>query len=415
MLSKVLIGLVGLLAAVLLVTAGFLGRDVYDRQFGQPSRIAQAPAAAAADAKTSHPFGILGEVAQILGEDFVEPDKAKADALFQGAVEGLFGKLEDSHSTYISPEDYALQKSDFEGSFEGIGATVSKQGEWLVITNPLPNTPAEKAGVKAGDTILAVDGESAQGWTVEQGVSRIRGPVGKIVKLKLRHPDGKEEELSIQRGKITQASVSTTPPTSGGKLTDASGAEVTDYAYIMIRSFTKSTPDEVQQALEAANNAKAKGIILDMRSNPGGLLNETIKIADMFLDKGEIISQVDRGGAIQTASAKSGTVTNLSVVVLQDQFSASGAEVLAAAIKENNRGQVIGTRSFGKGTVNHLRELSNGGAVYVSIARWLTPARNQIEGQGVQPNIEVNPTQDDIQARRDIWVHRAIELLRTGR
>ena len=179
--------------------------------------------------------------------------------------------------------------------------------------------------------------------------------------------------------------MSTTPP--GGKILDRTGAEVTDYAYIQIRSFTRTTPDEVQKALDAARASSAKGVILDVRSNPGGLLSQTVQIADLFLDKGDIVTQVDRDGGSQTYSAKPGVATTLPIVVLQDQFSASGAELLAAALKENDRAKVIGTRSFGKGTVNHIVELSNGGAVYVSIARWLTPARNQIEAQGVQPNI----------------------------
>ncbi len=174
-------------------------------------------------------------------------------------------------------------------------------------------------------------------------------------------------------------------------------------------------PDEVKAAIEDAKKRDARGLILDVRGNPGGLLSETIQVVDMLLDKGNIVTQVDRSGAEQTAAATAGVLTDLPVVVLQDQFSASGAELLAAAVKENNRGTVVGTRSFGKGTVNHLRELSNGGAVYVSIARWLTPARNQIEAQGVRPNVEVSPTQEDIQARRDIWMHRAVEVLRAAR
>ena len=337
-------------------------------------------------------------------------DKAKAGTLRDGAIQGIFEALNDPHSTYIDPQNYALQKSNFDGAFEGIGATVSKQDDWLVIVTPLPNTPAEKAGLKPGDQILTVDGESAKGWTIEQGVGRIRGKSGTSVKLGIKHTDGKEETLSIQRASVKQVSVSTTPPT--GKITDSTGKEVTDYAYIQIRSLTKTTPDELKTAIEAATKSGAKGIILDVRGNPGGLLKETIDIADMFLDKGEIVTQVDRAGGSVTASAKPGTLTNLPLVMLQDQFSASGAELLAAAIKENQRGTIIGTRSFGKGTVNHLRELSNGGAVYVSIARWLTPARNQIEAQGVQPNVLVAPTQEDITARRDIWVFRAIDTLR---
>jgi len=405
---KVLYGVLGTLIAVALVATGFVGRELVT---DLASRRGAGPSAVSADASNVD-FGILAEITKVLGEDYVEPDRAKPAALRDGAIQGIFEALDDPHSTYISPDDYALQKHDFEGAFEGIGATVAKQDDWLVIVQPLPNTPAEKAGVKAGDLILAVDGDSARGWTVEQGVLRIRGPVGKPVKILVRHPDGKEEELTITRASIKQASVSLVPP--GGKVTDASGAEVTDYAYIHIRSFTRTTPDEVKKAIEDANKSGAKGIILDVRSNPGGLLRETIEIADMLLDKGEIVTEVDRSGSRKTASATSGVLTSLPLVVLQDEFSASGAELLAAAIKENDRGTVIGTRSFGKGTVNHLRELSNGGAVYVSIARWLTPAHNQIEAQGVQPNVLVAPTQEDIQARRDIWVHRAVEVLRSA-
>ena len=415
MLNKVLIGVATTLVGVLLIAVGFMGRMAVDRLNGStvPAATASSKADAANAAAVDKDFGILSEIAKVLGEDFVEADKAKAGTLRDGAIQGLFEALKDPHSTYISPEDYALQKNDFEGAFEGIGATVSKQDEWLVIVTPLPNTPAEKAGLKPGDQILTVDGDSAKGWTIEQGVGRIRGKAGTSVKLGIKHTDGKEETLSIQRASVKQVSVSTTPPT--GKITDSAGKDVTDYAYIQIRSFTKTTPDEVKTAIEAANKSGAKGIILDVRGNPGGLLKETIDIADMFLDKGEIVTQVDRAGGSVTASAKQGTLTNLPLVMLQDQFSASGAELLAAAIKENQRGTIIGTRSFGKGTVNHLRELSNGGAVYVSIARWLTPARNQIEAQGVQPNVLVAPTQEDITARRDLWMFRAIDTLRAAK
>ncbi|MDA0301641.1 MAG: S41 family peptidase, partial [Chloroflexi bacterium] len=369
MLIKVLYGVVGTLIAVLLVAVGFLGRVITEPEGARAvDSVAQANAAV-----VDQEFGILGEIAKVLGEDYVESDRAKAEVLLDGALNGIFETLNDPHSAYITPDDYALQRSDFEGAFEGIGATVAKQDDWLVIVQPLPNTPAEKAGLKPGDIILSVDGDSAQGWTVEQGVLRIRGKVGTTVKIGIRHADGKEEVVSIARASIKQSSVSTTPP--GGKVTDASGAEVTDYAYIQIRSFTRTTPDEVKAAIEEAKKRNARGLILDVRGNPGGLLSETIQIADMLLDKGGIVIQVDRAGTEQTASATAGVLTDLPVVVLQDQFSASGAELLAAAVKENNRGTVVGTRSFGKGTVNYLRELSNGGAVYVSIARWLTPAR----------------------------------------
>jgi carboxyl-terminal processing protease len=226
------------------------------------------------------------------------------------------------------------------------------------------------------------------------------------VELRIRHSDGTEELISIVRDEIQVASVSTTA------ITDADGNEVTDIGYVYISQFTRRSPDELRQIVEDFEAAGVTGIILDVRLNPGGLLLETTQVADMFLDEGTIVVQVDRDGDEQVASASPGQVTELPIVILQDEFSASGSELLAAALQENDRAIVIGTNSFGKGTVNHVRELSNGGAVYVSIARWLTPDRNQIEGRGVIPDIEVAFTAEDIAAERDIQAIRAIEYLR---
>ena len=153
-------------------------------------------------------------------------------------------------------------------------------------------------------------------------------------------------------------------------------------------------------------------MIIDVRGNPGGLLVETALTADMFLDGGTILVQVDRDGSESIFNARPGMVTELPVAIVQDEFSASGSELLAAALQENGRGIVVGSNSFGKGTVNHARDLSNGGAVYVSIARWLTPDRNLIEGRGVIPDIEIMLTIEDIEAQRDIAIYRAIDALR---
>lgn len=193
---------------------------------------------------------------------------------------------------------------------------------------------------------------------------------------------------------------------------DASGEQVEDIGYIAIRSFTQLTPDELGDAISAAADRGVKGLILDVRSNPGGLLAETAEIADMLLDNGLIVIQVNRSGREDVIEARPGQVTELPIVVVQDQFSASGAELLAAALQENGRATVVGSHSFGKGTVNHARQLSNGGAVYVSIARWLTPERNQIEGRGVIPDVEVTLTPEDVEQRRDVALYRAIDVLR---
>ena len=389
----------------MLVAVGVLGHVAFQRITGAGDTSGGARQVAAKPIDVA----LLGEVISILKQDFVEADRIDSEVMLQGAIEGVFKQLNDPHSTYISPEDYALSRGDFSGTFQGIGATIQQVGDYVVIQRPLPGTPAEKAGLKAGDQLLAVDGEDSKGWSVQKTVTRIRGRRGTTVELQIRHPDGKQESYKIVRDEVLVASVD-----GSTVIKDATGAEVTDLGYIRIRMFTARSPKELQDAVQAAVAKGAKGLILDVRQNPGGLLKETAEIADFFLDRGTIVSQVDRDGKRQSASAAAGQISTLPIVVVQDEASASGSEVLAAALQQNGRAAVVGTRSFGKGTVNHLRDLSNGGAVYVSIARWLTPGGDQIEGRGVTPDYPVTATPEDIEARRDVTVFRAIDLLRSG-
>ena len=408
---NILLGIIATLIGVMLVALGFLGRLATEPDGGtsnvSTNLLADAGSEAPA-ASSEADFLILDEILRVLEQDFVDADRVDAEYLHSAAINGLFDALGDPHSTYIDPTTYQLSRDDFSGAFQGIGATVEKPegSDFVVIVRPLPETPAEAAGIRSGDQILEVDGESAEGWTVDEAVLRIRGPQGTSVELRIRHSDGTEELISIVRDEIQVASVSTTA------ITDADGNEVTDIGFVYISQFTRRSPDELRQIVEDFEAAGVTGIILDVRLNPGGLLLETTQVADMFLDEGTIVVQVDRDGDEQVASASPGQVTELPIVILQDEFSASGSELLAAALQENDRAIVIGTNSFGKGTVNHVRELSNGGAVYVSIARWLTPDRNQIEGRGVIPDIEVAFTAEDIAAERDIQAIRAIEYLR---
>lgn len=408
-LQTLLIGALTFVIAVLLVGVGFLGRIVTEPD-AEPASPAAAETAADDGAEGDVSPRTIAEIIDVLEEDYVEPDRIQEEFLYEGAIEGLFQALGDPHSTYIDPDTYAVGRNDFSGAFSGIGATVSTDGQHVVIVSPIPGTPAEEAGLLAGDVILAVDGEDAQGWSVEEAVLRIRGPRGSTVDLRVRHPDGTEEELTIVRDEILVSSVDSNPP--GGALQDADGEAVDDLAYIHIRSFTRRTPDELTAAVEQAVARGAEGLILDVRGNPGGLLVETAQVADFFLDAGIILVQVDRGGEERVFEAREGMLTDLPIVVVQDEFSASGSEVLAAALGENDRATIVGATSFGKGTVNNVRELSNGGAVYVSVARWLTPERNQIEGRGIEPDIDVELTADDIEQRRDIALYRAIEVLR---
>ena len=404
---NVLLGAIVALIGGLLVAAGFLVALVLD-----PAEEAAvvAPAATAAPAtpgvrSEEVDFGVLDEILGILDDEFVEPDRINDVQLYEGAINGLFNSLNDPHSTYIDPTTYAISRTDLSGTFQGIGATVSRQEEHIVIVQPFLGSPAEQAGVRAGDIILEVNGESAVGWTVDRAVLTIRGPRGTTVTLTVRHSDGTEEVIEIVRDRIEVDSISRIPP--GGVLRDADGDEVTDLGYIRI------APGELEEMIEDLEDDGVRGLIIDVRGNPGGLLTETVEVTDLFLDEGVIIVQVDREGNERIAEARPGQVTQLPIVIVQDEQSASGSELLAVALQEHGRATIVGARSFGKGTVNSVRELSDGGAIYVSIARYLSPDRNQIEGLGVTPDVPVELTPEDIEAQRDVFVYRAIDVLRS--
>jgi carboxyl-terminal processing protease len=401
-LTKILIGLAGaLLIVIIALGAFFLGRD---------SKSSAHTASSTQAGSNNFDYSILNEVRQILGKDYVKQENLDDQSLFEAAVNGMLGILNDKGTYYMTPEDFKTDTT-LTGSFEGIGATVSSQNNEIVIVSPIKDTAAEKAGLKSGDVILAVDGESTKGWTVEKTVLRIRGPRGSQVTITIRHDDGKTEDYKLTRQTVQVESVTTSPP--GGTLKDSSGAVVNGIGYIQIREFSRRTAQELEAAARDQVNKGAKALILDVRSNPGGLLQTTINAADLFLDSGNIVIQRDASGKETPYAARNGQIApNIPIVLVQNRFSASASEVLAAALHDNNRATIVGEKSFGKGTVNTARELENGGALYVSIAHWLTPNGALIDNVGVRPDIEVIPSDEDIDARRDVQLARAVDVLR---
>ncbi len=354
-------------------------------------------------------FDILDEIYGIIGEDFVEQDSVDPEILRQGAIDGALSALDDPHTIYIDPETYALGIDIVTGQFEGIGARVEEDpisGE-IVIVAPFRDSPADKAGIRAGDVILTVDGESTVGWTVGEAVRAIRGPQGTEVTLGVLHENGGSEDITITRGVIT------VPTVFSHEVEDADDNLVNDIAYVELQQMTDEAVGDLEDMLQEIEDKGYKGLILDLRRNPGGGLSATVEIADLFLDSGVILTQVDRDGNETVEKAGGGDVgEEIPLVLLVGSGSASGAEVLAAAVRDNDRAVLIGSTTFGKGSVNHLRELSDGGALYITIARWLTPNGEQIEAIGLQPDIEVVPTDEDIELGRDVQLFEAIDYLR---
>lgn len=403
-----LAALLGALLLALVFTLGYVanGNDGSATAQGQDGQ-----QEAAGPSSDDINFNTLAQILDILKRDYVNRENLDDQALYEAAVRGLLDTLDDTGTFYVDPSSYQVSVGP-TGSFDGIGATVSQQGSDIVIVAPIKNSPAEEAGIQSGDVIVSVNGESTQGWTVDQAVLKIRGPQGTQVTLSLRHADGTTEEVTITRDEIKVESVTTSPP--GGALQNADGSEATDLAYIHISEFSASTPQELEAALSEAVASDKKGLVLDLRNNPGGLLRETVDSADLFLNSGTILIEQDRDGTEQVYSAREGgAATDIPVVILMNQYSASGAEVLAASLKDNGRATIVGEKSFGKGTVNIARDLRDGGALFVTIARWLTPAGVQIDEVGITPDIEVvfTPGVDD--ASTDPQLARAIEQLHT--
>ncbi|HMO94477.1 MAG TPA: S41 family peptidase [Tepidiformaceae bacterium] len=368
---------------------------------------------------------IIDEIVDLLKSQYVDRAVLSDEMLRQAAIDGIITALNDSHTEYLTPAELANGALSLDSSYDGIGATVSDATGEVTIIAPFRDSPAERAGIRPGDVILEVDGQSIAGWTQTQAVQIIRGPQGTQVTLKVRHTDGTEEVITITRGNIPLESVflepnlEIIPGESGTAIVDRNGNPVTDIAYVAITQFHDRTLQELRTKLANIESQGYRGLIVDVRSNPGGLLSATVDVTDEFLSSGTIISQVDANGESRSWTAgRGGLAVNIPIVVLQDGGSASGSEVFAAALQENGRATVIGVRSFGKGTVNRLEPLTGCkdpagcGALYLSVARWITPNGNQIEGLGVRPDIEVPMTFDDYIEKGDVQMFAAIDYLR---
>jgi len=360
----------------------------------QPRMIMIGASAKAAAVDTYRQLNLFGDVFERVRADYVEkPDDSK---LIETAINGMLAGL-DPHSSYMDPKSFKDMQVQTRGEFGGLGIEVTMEDGLIKVVAPIDETPAAKAGVMANDIITQLDGEQVQGLTLNQAVEKMRGPVNTKIKLTIvRKGQDKPIEVSITRDIIRVRSV-------------RSHVEGDDVGYIRLTQFNEQTTEGLKKAIvditAKVSQDKLKGYILDLRNNPGGLLDQAISVSDAFLQKGEIVSTRGRNAEeTQRFNARAGDLTkNKPVIVLINGGSASASEIVAGALQDHKRVTVIGTRSFGKGSVQTIIPLGSGnGALRLTTARYFTPSGRSIQAKGIVPDIEVlQDLPDDIKAKTD--------------
>ena len=321
--------------------------------------------------------------------------------LLQGAVAGLVSGLGDPYSTYLSADESKKFEDEISGTFEGVGMQVGYKNKQVTIIAPLPKSPAEKAGLQAGDTILTIDTKDASSLNLDQVIDAIRGQQGTTVNLTIqRGADPQPKTFSVTRAKITVDSVS-------AKVTEHRGRRVAD---IIITSFNRDTGRELRAKTKAIAAQSLDGVLIDLRNNPGGYLDQAVDVASVFISRGLIVAEVDRDGQRQTFDAVGNAfLADQPVVVLVNGGSASASEIVAGALQDTGRGTVVGTLTFGKGTVQDYQTLSDGSSLKLTVAKWLTPKGRSIAENGITPDVVVEAAGQD--AAADVQRDRALDLL----
>lgn len=338
---------------------------------------------ARAEPEASSPFRNLGVLARALAHlEAGYVDEVDQDLLVQGAVRGMASAL-DPHTTYLDPDAYRTLSSDTEGRFAGIGVEITVRDGWLVVLSVFSGGPAERAGLEPGDRFLTLEGRPARDMRLQEAVTLMRGPPGTDVRVAVRR-EGRDEGLELT---LTRAFIEVSPV----QATVLPGRIL----HLRIRAFQANTTREmrnaIERALEATREGGLAGILLDLRDNPGGLLQQAVLVSDEFLSSGTIVTTRGRGGRVlHSASARArGTRPDWPLVVLVNGYSASAAEIVAGALQDHGRAVLVGTTTFGKGSVQNIIELPDGGALKMTIARYFTPSGRSIQALGIEPDVVV--------------------------
>lgn len=349
-------------------------------------------------------FALFWEVWDLLKNEYYGqlPDDQH---MTYGAIRGVIGTLDDKYTAFVEPSVADILRADLAGSFDGIGAVIHiNQDNHLEIVRPYPDHPAAQAGVQAGDIIVAIDGKPADGMGIDEAIGMIRGPAGTTVTLTIARK-GLDGTLDIT---VTRARIDI--PIVESKMLD------NGVAYIALTQFNRGAGDQLRAHLQTLLAQNPKGVIFDLRDDPGGLLDEAVAVADTFLPAGVVVVERSRDGHEQVLRSADGQAgESIPLVVLLNGGSASASEIVAGALRDRDRATLIGDQSFGKGSVQLLHDLSDGSQLRVTVARWFTPDGHAIHGEGLAPDIAVSISADDERAGKDPQLERAIAFILNGK
>ena len=414
--TKTIFIIVALVIGFILITSAFTGGFLIGQAFnlaGSPtgklipglSEVAenlQTPLSSTSNSqKIDQLFRPFWQAWELVNDKYVE-QPVDQTALMRGAIKGMLDAVGDDHTSYLDPDMMKRFEAALNGeAYEGIGATVDIQAEYLTIISPFPGSPAEKAGLLSGDEIIAVDGKDVTGIDPELVLKSVKGPKDTKVILTIRR-EGVEQPFDVE---IVRASIIV--PTIEAKMLED------NIAYVHLYSFGDKTGQDLRNSLETLLAENPAGLILDLRYNSGGYLDTSIEVASQFLDEGVIVYEEYGNGQREAFEAtQDGMATNIPLVVLVNEGSASASEIVAGAIQDYGRGELVGVTTYGKGSVQTVVSLvDEQGQVRVTIARWLTPKERQINKIGLEPDHVVEITQEDMEAGRDPQLEKAIELL----
>ncbi|HSX40355.1 MAG TPA: S41 family peptidase [Candidatus Saccharimonadales bacterium] len=366
---------------------------------------------------TTVDFSLFWTVWDKISNNYYDKTKIDANKMLYGAISGMVQSLDDPYSVFLPPDQNSSFKQGLAGQFTGIGAELGLKGKQIIVVAPLEGSPAQKAGVRAGDAILKVNDQSTQGWTLSQTVDKIRGPKGSSVKLSILHKDaGAPTDVTITRDVITVKSVDGWVK-SAKDIENVKGmdSKTDKIVYIRLSQFGDDTNKDWLALInkletQIKSDSSVKGLILDLRNNPGGYLNDATFIASEFLKSGVVVMEENGNGDRNTLSvSRQGLLTDIPMIVLINKGSASASEIVAGALRDHDRAKLLGETSFGKGTVQESEDLGGGAGLHVTVAKWLTPNGTWVHGKGLTPDVSVEL--DTKEPTHDTQLEKAVQLL----